>query len=124
MKVLLVDDSTTMRKIQKRVLVSMDIDDIVEAGDGVEAIKQLEDNNYDFDFILLDINMPEMSGLETLRKIRSTPEMVKLPVIMCTSVAEKEQVMEAIKAGATNYVVKPFRPEELQKKIEAVIKKE
>ncbi len=122
MKVLLTDDSTTMRKIQKRVLTSMGITDIVEAGDGTEAIKKLEENNYDFDFMLCDINMPEMSGLETLRKIRSTPECAQLPVIMCTSVAEKEQVMEAIKAGATNYVVKPFKPDDLQKKIESVIK--
>ena len=122
MKVLLTDDSTTMRKIQKRVLASMGIDDITEACDGSDALKILKEGNL-FDFMLCDINMPEMSGLETLREIRKDPKLKTLPVIMCTSVAEKDQVMEAIKAGASNYVVKPFRPEELEKKIEATLSK-
>jgi len=123
MKVLLIDDSSTMRKIQKRVLESMSITDIVEAGNGKEALDKLKENNNDFTFILCDINMPEMNGMETLKAIRSNPDTAKLPVIMCTSVAEKGQVMEAIKAGATNYLVKPFQPEELQNKINTVLGK-
>lgn len=122
MKVLLTDDSSTMRKIQKRVLDSMGITDVIEAGNGKEALERIKENN-DFDFILLDINMPEMNGMETLAAIRSNPDTAKLPVIMCTSVAEKGQVMEAIKAGATNYLVKPFQPEDLKKKIEATLNK-
>ncbi len=118
MKVLLTDDSSTMRKIQKRVLASMDITDITEASNGKEALEILKET-HDFDFLLLDINMPEMNGMETLKEIRSNPVTAKLPVIMCTSVAEKGQVMEAIKAGATNYLVKPFQPDDLKKKIEA-----
>ncbi|MCJ8329431.1 MAG: response regulator [Lentisphaeria bacterium] len=121
MKVLLVDDSSTMRKIQKRMLIAMDITDITEAGNGKEALIKLKEANYEFTFILCDINMPEMSGMETLKKIRSMPQTEKLPVIMCTSVAEKSQVMEAIKAGASNYIVKPFKAEDLEEKVNAVL---
>ena len=123
MKVLLIDDSSTMRKIQKRVLETMGITDIIEAGNGKEALEKLKENNNDFTFVLCDINMPEMNGMETLKAIRTNPDTAKLPVIMCTSVAEKGQVMEAIKAGATNYLVKPFQPEELQNKINTVLGK-
>lgn len=101
----------------------MDITDIVEAGNGVEAMDTLKQHNFDFTFVLCDINMPEMNGMETLKAIRESAEGKTLPVIMCTSVAEKGQVMEAIKAGATNYLVKPFQPEDLQKKIETVLEK-
>ena len=121
MKVMLIDDSSTMRKIQKRVLNGMDVTDIVEAGDGKEGLEKLKEHNYDFTFVLCDINMPEMNGMETLKALRQIPEAKDLPIIMCTSVAEKGQVMEAIKAGATNYLVKPFQPEDLQAKIKAVL---
>lgn len=124
MKVLLIDDSSTMRKIQRRVLTEIDpAVDVIEAGNGKEGLDRLKENNYDFTFVLCDINMPEMNGMETLKAIRSIPESGKLPVIMCTSVAEKNQVMEAIKAGATNYLVKPFQPEDLKNKISAVLNK-
>lgn len=123
MKVLLVDDSMTMRKIQKRTLTSMGIEDIVEASNGKEALARLAENNYDFTFVLCDINMPEMDGIETLTAIRAKPESKALPVIMCTSVAEKSQVLTAIKAGASSYVVKPFRPDELKARIEGVLAK-
>ena len=121
MKVLLTDDSSTMRKIQKRVLASMGIDDVLEASNGKEALELISQQK--FDFVLMDVNMPEMNGMEALKAIRSNPDTVKLPVIMCTSVADKGQVMEAIKAGATNYLVKPFQPEDLQKKIESTFNK-
>jgi len=121
MKVLLTDDSSTMRKIQKRVLAGMGIEDVLEASNGKEAIDLI--SQHKFDFVLLDVNMPEMNGMETLKAIRGNPDSAKLPVIMCTSVADKGQVMEAIKAGATNYLVKPFQPEDLQKKIEATFNK-
>ena len=123
MKVLLTDDSTTMRKIQRRVLTAMGIEDVVEASNGKEALDKLKELNYQVTFVLLDINMPEMNGMETLKVIRSTPASAQLPVIMCTSVAEKSQVLDAIKAGASNYVVKPFQPEDLKKKIEQTLSK-
>ena len=121
MKVLLTDDSSTMRKIQRKVLSEMGIEDITEAGNGKEAIAALKAGT--FDFVLMDVNMPEMTGLEALKEIKATPEIAATPIIMCTSVAEKTQVMEAIKAGASNYLVKPFQPEDLKKKIEAVMEK-
>lgn len=121
MKVLLVDDSNTMRKIQRRVLNQMGIEDIAEAGNGIEAMKVIAETPARFDLILCDINMPECDGLETLKRLRQNPACVDIPVIMCTSVAEKDQVMKALKSGANNYVVKPFRPEDLQKKIEATV---
>ncbi len=124
MRVMLIDDSSTMRKIQKRVLVNIPgIEEIVEAGNGKEALELLKQYNNEFAFLLCDVNMPEMSGMETLRAIRGNPDTAKLPVIMCTSVAEKSQVLDAIKAGASNYVVKPFRPEDLEGKIQAVLNK-
>ena len=123
MKVLLVDDSTTMRKIQRKVLAELGINDIVEADNGKVALQTLKDNNYAFTFVLCDINMPEMNGIDTLKAIRADPLSAKLPVIMCTSVAEKTQVLEAIKAGASNYVVKPFQPADLKSKIEATLGK-
>ncbi len=124
MRILLVDDSSTMRKIQRRVLTEMSPEyDIVEAGNGKEALEKLKEFNFQFGLVLCDINMPEMNGMETLKAIRSMPETLKLPIIMCTSVAEKGQVMEAIKAGATNYLVKPFQPEDLKNKISTVLSK-
>lgn len=124
MRILLIDDSSTMRKIQRRVLSEMNPEyDVVEAGNGKEALERLKEFNFQFGLVLCDINMPEMNGMETLKAIRSMAETVKLPVIMCTSVAEKGQVMEAIKAGATNYLVKPFQPEDLKNKINTVLSK-
>ncbi len=123
MKILLTDDSSTMRKIQRKALNEMGITDIIEAGNGKEAIAKLKEINYDITLIMLDINMPEMNGIDTLKAIRATPESARLPVIMCTSVAEKSQVMEAIKAGASNYVIKPFQTDDLKQKIEATLAK-
>ena len=124
MRILLIDDSSTMRKIQRRVLSEMNPEfDVVEAGNGKEALERLKEFNYQFGLVLCDINMPEMNGMETLKAIRTDPQSAKLPVIMCTSVAEKGQVMEAIKAGATNYLVKPFQPEDLKNKINTVLSK-
>lgn len=124
MRVMLIDDSNTMRKIQKRALSGIGgIDEVVEACNGREGLETLQKEGYNFDFVLLDVNMPEMSGLEVLTAVRADANSNGIPIIMCTSVADKAQVMEAIKAGASNYVVKPFKPEELQKKVEAVLKK-
>ena len=121
MKILLVDDSTTMRRIQQRVLKAMGYEDVVEAANGKQALAKLVEHEFDIGLILCDINMPEMSGLETLQRIRHHPRCKEIPVIMCTSVAEKAQVLEALKAGANSYVVKPFSPDSLKQKIEAVI---
>jgi two-component system, chemotaxis family, chemotaxis protein CheY len=117
MRVLLIDDSSTMRKIQRRALNSLGIEDIDEAANGKEGVEKLIADGYSYTIVMCDMNMPEMGGLDVLKAVRADPNSKGIPIIMCTSVADKEQVMEAIKNGATNYVVKPFTPEDLQKKV-------
>ncbi len=119
MKILLVDDSRTIRNIQKNVLAQLGHTDIVEAADGVEALSQIAAHHPDL--VLIDWNMPNMDGITLVRKIRETDK--KLPLIMCTTEAEKARVLEAIKAGVNNYVVKPFTGETLAEKISATLAK-
>jgi two-component system chemotaxis response regulator CheY len=121
MKVLLIDDSTTMRKIQRRALGALGIEDIDEAANGREGVERLKEMKYDYNLVMLDMNMPEMGGLDVLKAVRADPDSKNIPIVMCTSVADKEQVMEAIKSGASNYVVKPFTPDDLQKKVSKYI---
>ena len=116
MKLLLVDDSSTMRRIQKTQLSSLGIVDIVEAGNGVQALEVLH-GNLGFDIVLLDWNMPEMNGLELLKNIRANDAWKGIKVIMCTSESDKGRVMEALAAGANNYIVKPFTPETIKEKL-------
>jgi len=116
MKILLVDDSTTMRRIQKNQLNNLGIDNIVEAGDGEEALGKLE-SEMPVDVVLLDWNMPVMDGLTMLKKARANDAFKAVKIIMCTSESEKTKVMEALKNGATNYIVKPFTPEALKEKL-------
>lgn len=120
MKILLVDDSTTMRRIQKNTLEKLGHSDIVEAGDGVEAIAKLQAGG--FDLVLMDWNMPNMTGIEALKKIKGDPALKAVPVIMVTSESEKSRILEAIQSGAANYLVKPFQAETLAEKIAAVKK--
>lgn len=116
MKILLVDDSVTMRRIQKTQLTNLGVKDIVEAGDGNEAYSVLK-NNMPVDIILLDWNMPVMDGLTFLKKVRSEAAFSAVKIIMCTSESEKAKVVEALKAGANNYIIKPFTPEALKEKL-------
>jgi two-component system, chemotaxis family, chemotaxis protein CheY len=115
MKLLLVDDSATMRRIQRTQLGSMGITDVDEAGNGEEALGKLAAATYDV--VLLDWNMPVMDGLTCLKSVRSNGALKSVKVIMCTSESEKAKVMEALKAGANNYIVKPFTPEALKEKL-------
>lgn len=116
MKVLLVDDSVTMRRIQKTQIQGLGINDIVEAGDGEEAYRKLQEN-MPIDLIMLDWNMPVMDGLTFLKKVRADNSFKNVKVIMCTSESEKTRVVEALKSGANNYLVKPFTPEALKEKL-------
>ncbi len=116
MKLLLVDDSSTMRRIQKTQLSNLGVGDIIEAEDGAVALTQLE-RNMPVDVILLDWNMPVMDGLTFLKKARENDAYKSVKIIMCTSESEKEKVVEALKAGANNYIVKPFTPESLKDKL-------
>lgn len=123
MKALIVDDSQIMRRIIVSVLKKAGVEDIVEVSNGQEAVDLLAGAN-DIGLVLLDWNMPVMSGIEALRHIRTTNK--KLPIVMVTTESEKEKVVEAIKAGANDYLLKPFNPQDvldkLQKHLEAVKK--
>jgi two-component system chemotaxis response regulator CheY len=117
MKALVVDDSMTIRRIVIKALGLAGINDAAEAGDGMEAVKALQAG--EFDLILLDWNMPKMSGIDTLRSLRQAGN--KTPVIMVTTEAEKSRVIEAIKAGANDYLIKPFSPDQLAAKVKNLL---
>lgn len=117
MKALVVDDSMTIRRIVIKALSMVGINDAHEAGDGMEAVKATEANS--FDLILLDWNMPKMSGIDALKAIRAAGK--KMPVIMVTTEAEKARVIEAIKSGANDYLIKPFSPDQLAAKVKNLV---
>ena len=117
MKALVVDDSMTIRRIVVKALQLVGISDVVEAADGTEAVAACGTNQ--FTVILMDWNMPKMSGIDALKAIRSSGN--KTPVIMVTTEAEKSRVVEAIKSGANNYLIKPFSPEQLAEKVKLVL---
>jgi two-component system, chemotaxis family, chemotaxis protein CheY len=121
MNILLVDDSKTMRNIQKKVLAGVwPAATFAEAGDGLEALTQIAANGATpFSLILIDWNMPNMDGLTLVGKIREKDK--KTPLVMVTTEAEKTRVVDAIKAGVNNYVIKPFTPETLMEKINATL---
>lgn len=119
MLVLLVDDSRTIRNIQKNVLAQLGHTDVCEAADGVEALRRIAETRPDI--ALIDWNMPNMDGITLVRKIRETDK--QLPLIMCTTEAEKSRVVDALKAGVNNYIVKPFTPETLAEKFKATLEK-
>jgi len=119
MKILLVDDSTTMRNIQKKILASLGHNEIAEAADGLQAIAAFNADRPDL--ILVDWNMPNMDGITLVRKIREIDKDVLM--IMATTEAEKTRVIEAIKAGVNNYVVKPFTPAVLAEKLSQTLAK-
>ncbi len=121
MKLLLVDDSRTMRNIEKKVLAAMPGVEFAEAGDGVEALAVISKEIVGFGLILIDWNMPNMDGITLVQKIRETDK--KTPLIMATTEAEKGRVLEAIRAGVNNYVVKPFTPEGLLEKVNSTLSK-
>lgn len=120
-RILVVDDFETMRRIIKGSLKKIGFSNIVEAEDGLGALKVLE--NEDIGLIMCDWNMPNMTGIEVLRKIRSDEKLKDIPFIMVTAEVQKENVIEAVKAGTNHYIVKPFTPEVLAVKIKEVFKK-
>lgn len=117
MRIFIVDDSKTMRNIQKSTLATLGHTDIEEAGDGQDALSRVDAFNPDL--ILLDWNMPVMDGITFVKQYRAKGRTV--PIIMVTTEAEKTRVIEAIQAGVNNYVVKPFTPEALSEKVNETI---
>jgi two-component system chemotaxis response regulator CheY len=120
MKILTVDDFSTMRRIIRNMLRQLGYTNIVEAEDGAEALSLLHKEKVDF--IISDWNMPNMSGLDLLKAIRADESLKPIPVLLVTAEALKENVVEAVKAGVNNYVVKPFTAETLKEKIDAIFK--
>jgi len=121
LKVLVVDDMMSMRNIVKRALVSIGYRDIHDASNGEEALEKLKSGG--FGLVLLDWNMPVMSGIELLRIIRADSALQTLPVLMITAEAKMENIMEAIQAGVSDYLVKPFSEQALQEKLEKIFQK-
>ena len=118
MRVLVVDDFSTMRKIVKNILRQLGFNNIVEADDGSTAWEVLNKDN--IDFIVSDWNMPIMSGIELLRKVRGSEEYADIPFLMVTAEAQQENIIEAVQAKVSNYIVKPFTPETLGQKIDKI----
>ncbi|MCC6156748.1 MAG: response regulator [Deltaproteobacteria bacterium] len=119
LKILTVDDFFSMRRIVKNLLKDLGYDEVLEADDGSTAWKTLEEQK--IDFIISDWNMPKMTGLDLLKKVRSDERMKGIPFLMVTAESEKGNVIEAVQAGVTNYIVKPFTPEVFKQKVEQII---
>lgn len=120
MKILVVDDSSTMRRIIKNTLNRLGYKDLFEAENGAQAWEVLQ-QNADIGVLVTDWNMPEMNGLELVQKVRAEQRYTDLPIIMVTTEGGKTEVITALKAGVNNYIVKPFTPDVLKEKLEAVL---
>lgn len=121
MKVLVVDDMSTMRRIMKNILKQLGFANMEEAENGQEALQKLRADTYGF--VVSDWNMPVMPGIEMLRAIRADEKLKHIPVLMVTAEAQKENLIEAIQAGVNNYVVKPFTAETMQEKVNKIFNK-
>ncbi len=126
MKILVVDDMSTMRKIIKNMLSQIGFTKIEQADDGSSAWKMIEEraaNNDQYEFIVSDWNMPQMSGLELLKKIRDDEDLKDMPFLMITAEAEQGNVVIAVQAGVSNFIVKPFSAQVLKEKIDKIFNK-
>lgn len=121
MKILIVDDFSTMRRIVKNLLRDLGFNNTQEADDGSTALPMLQ--NGDFDFVVTDWNMPGMQGIDLLRAIRSDEKLKHLPVLMITAEAKREQIIMAAQAGVNGYIVKPFTAATLKEKLDKVFER-
>lgn len=122
LKILIVDDFSTMRRIVRNLLKELGYTNADEAEDGVVALQKLKTAG-NFQFVVSDWNMPNMSGIDLLRNIRADANLKHLPVLMVTAEAKKENIIEAAQAGASGYVVKPFTAATLEEKLNKVFEK-
>lgn len=120
MKVMVVDDMSTMRRIVKNILKQLGFVNVEEAENGQEALTKMRAGG--FGFVISDWNMPVMSGIELLKAIRADETLKSIPVLMVTAEAQKENIIEAVQAGVSNYIVKPFTAEVLQEKMNKIFK--
>ena len=121
MKILIVDDFSTMRRIIKNLLRDLGFTNTDEADDGTTALPMLQSGKYDF--LVTDWNMPGMTGIDLLRAVRNDSSLVNLPVLMVTAESKREQIIEAAQAGVNGYVVKPFTAATLQEKIDKIFER-
>ncbi len=120
MRLLVVDDSSTMRRIIKNTLARLGYKDVLEAEHGLAAWQVMKEND-DIDVLITDWNMPEMNGLELVKKVRAEAKYEDMPIIMVTTEGGKAEVITALRAGVNNYIVKPFTPQVLKEKLEDVL---
>ena len=121
MKILIVDDFSTMRRIIKGLLHELGFNNLEEADDGTTALPLLKAGN--FDFLITDWNMPGMTGLDLLKHVRSDAKLAKLPILLVTAEAKREQIVEAAQAGVNGYVVKPFTANTLKEKMDKIFER-
>jgi len=119
LKFLVVDDFSTMRRIVKNLLQELGYANVQEADDGATALPMLKAGN--FDFLITDWNMPQLPGLALLKAVRADPKLAKLPVLMVTAEAKREQIVEAAQAGVNGYVIKPFTAQTLGEKLGKIL---
>ncbi|VAW34582.1 Chemotaxis regulator - transmits chemoreceptor signals to flagellar motor components CheY [hydrothermal vent metagenome] len=118
MRILVVDDFPTMRRIMRNLLKELGCSNVDEAEDGSMALEKLKSDK--FEFVITDWNMPKMTGIELLKAIRSDPALKALPVLMVTAEALQDNVVEAVQAGVSNYIVKPFTAAALKEKLDLI----
>lgn len=121
MKILIVDDFSTMRRIIKNLLRDLGFNNTHEADDGTTGLPMLQTGNYDF--LVTDWNMPGMTGIDLLRVVRTDPKLQSLPVLMVTAEAKKDQIVLAANEGVNGYIVKPFTAQTLKEKIEKIFER-
>jgi len=121
MKILIVDDFSTMRRIIKNLLRDLGFTNTHEADDGLTALPMLQSGN--FDFLVSDWNMPGMTGIDLLKAVRADPKLAALPVLMVTAETKREQIIQAAEAGVNGYVIKPFTAGTLEEKISKIFER-
>lgn len=120
MKILVVDDFSTMRRIIRNIMKQLGYGNVEEAEDGDVAFDKLK--NGDYDFVITDWNMPNMTGLDLLKAIRADERLKDIPILLVTAEAEKENVVQAAQAGVNDYIVKPFTADVMQQKLKRIFK--
>ncbi|MBL4622442.1 MAG: chemotaxis response regulator CheY [Immundisolibacteraceae bacterium] len=121
MRILVVDDFSTMRRIIRNLLAEIGLENVEEADDGETALPKLQGGRYDF--VVTDWNMPGMTGIDLVRKLRADPDLGKTPILMVTAEAKRDQIVAAAEAGVNGYIVKPFTAKTLKEKVDRIFQR-